>query len=90
MPAALIALAAIQTGMSIYQQQQQVRAANRAQRDAQDQAIREQNKLARQQQRRRLEEGTMLGGGVPSMGSRASEQGTILTSTTNTNRSLLG
>lgn len=89
MPAALIALAAIQTGYSIWSQQEQMRAAKKAQRQADDQAIANQNKLVQDEARKRREQGTVLGGFAGIGADSASQRGTLLTSSSN-KRSLLG
>ena len=89
MPWALIAVAAIQAGFSIYQQQQQRQAAQRAERQAaSDMAQNQSNLLLEQQRERRRAQGTVLGG-ANQRSQAMSQQGSILTSTPQ-NRSLLG
>jgi len=93
MPWGLIAIAAIQAGFAIYQQDQMMSAANSANAQAASSASANQAELVREQQTARREaqgaiQGTALGGAA-SRASKVSEQGTILTSSTQT-RSLLG
>jgi hypothetical protein len=87
MPAALIALAAIQTGFSMYSQQQQLQAAKRAERQATDRSIANQNQMVMEGYKRRRENVDALSSS--SMAQNASQQGTILTGSS-TQRSLLG
>lgn len=88
MPMALLALAALQTGFSMYSQQQQIRAANKAQKRATRDSIENRNELLAE---RAGTTSTLLGGNTASMeAQKNSEQGTILTSTRDNKRSLLG
>lgn len=89
MPAALLALAAIQTGFSIYSQQQQVQAANRATKKSARDEVANRNRIIQEGAERRSRANTILGGGALASAQGASQQGTILTST-NEKRSLLG
>jgi hypothetical protein len=66
-PAALIAIAAIQAGMTMMQQREQRKAARKARAEAERTALTNQNKLveegfARRQQQAGAKRGTVLGG----------------------------
>ena len=88
MPWALIAIAAMQAGFAVYQQNQQVKAANKAQQQAAEDAVSNQNALVlEQQKKRRQAQGTALGGSPAA--EQIARQGSVLTSTPQT-RSLLG
>jgi hypothetical protein len=90
---ALIALAAIQTGMAIYQSADQIDEFNDAQSRSAKRSVQNQSELVREEQRSRREaQGVVQGGTVLGSSNRAkkvSEQGTVLTQNTQT-RSLLG
>lgn len=89
-PLTLMALATFaQVGFGMFSQQEQAKAARQAQKDSAKRMVSNQNKIARESFRRRKERSTVLGGASASA-AEASQQGTILTGTSNQARSLLG